>query len=95
MEPLNKFINPFASQIAGAQTAFSPARPVNAQPKENPSGIIGTSNPFNKPFFGHLAGVSKNGPGSLLQTAPGETGLGDRAILAQNGELGRKLFISG
>ncbi|OGH99836.1 MAG: hypothetical protein A2039_07330 [Candidatus Melainabacteria bacterium GWA2_34_9] len=91
MEPLNRFINPFASQMAGAQI---PPTSLIA-PKNPQTGVIGAGNPFNKPFFGHLAGVSKNGPGSLLQTAPGESGLGDRAILSQNGELGRKLFISG
>jgi len=95
MEPLNKFINPFASQIAGAQTAFSPARPVS-EPKENPSGLIGVSNPFKQASFGHLAGVTKNGPGSFLQTDPGQMGLGERAILTQNGKhkQGEKLFIS-
>ncbi|OGH95830.1 MAG: hypothetical protein A2104_04715 [Candidatus Melainabacteria bacterium GWF2_32_7] len=86
----NKFINPFSSPIVGVQTP----PPSIVAPQNPQAGIVGAGNPFNKPFFGHLAGVSKSGPGSLLQTAPGETGLGDRAIKAQNGELGRKLFIS-
>lgn len=92
MAPISKFnINPFLNQRAEAQTA--PQSIITPKPPQV-GGLIGATNPFNQPSFGHLAGISKNGPGSLLQTAPGETGLGDRAILAQNGELGRKLFIN-
>ncbi len=70
--------------------AHQPVR--NAQ--EIPTSFAGVTSPANRLSFGHLTGVSKNGPGSLLQAKPGETGLGDNAILAQNGELGRRLYLN-
>jgi hypothetical protein len=87
----NKF-NPFSAQPQG----FNP-NPLSIAPKkETPSGLIGASNPFNQASFAGLAARkegTQNGLG-LLRTDPGQSGLGDRAILAQNGELGRKLFTS-
>ena len=90
---LNKFnLNPFSGQSAGINAIASP--PVG-QTAPKTSGMPGTGNPFNKASFGHLAGISKNGPGSLLRAEPGQTGLGDKAVqLGNNKTLGKNLYIS-
>jgi len=87
-------INPFLSQTAKAP--MMPFQPVTqVAPRQEQAGVFGTGNPFNKASFGHLAGVTKNGPGSFLQTEPGQLGLGDKAIqLGDNKTLGKNLFIS-
>lgn len=77
-------ILPFLSQTTGVQRQVTPA----AQPMR-PTGFSS-----GQVSFGHLAGVSKNGPGALLQPENGKSGLENRAIMTQNGELGRNLFIS-
>lgn len=92
MDFLNTLINPkqnpFSVKPAGINTAFSPVKPVAPEAQ---SAFIGASNPFTQAAFAGIPkDATKNGL-SFLQTAPGEKGLGDRAI---NGTLGRNLFWS-
>jgi len=93
----NNNINPFLSQTQ--QKSLITTQPVVQQQPQQvqqaPTSFIGATNPFNKASFGHLAGVTKNGPGSFLQTDPGKLGLGDKAIqLGDNKVLGKELYIS-
>jgi hypothetical protein len=82
---IDKIRNPF-----NIPTSFvNPAIPANIQ--QMPTSIMPAAGKVN---FGSLVGRTKEGPGSLLATNEGEQGLGDRAILTKNGELGRKLFLS-
>ncbi len=88
MDPFK--INPFISR----QAQLMPIMPV--APQFAPP-VAGVSTPIRRQeefSFGHLTGLSGKGPGSLLQTNPGEVGLGDRAIkLADNNEAGRNLYL--
>lgn len=89
---INKFkMNPFLSQTIGSKINPSLAIPASA-----PKGVSSVfTAPINeKPHFGHLAGVTQNGPGSFLQANQGQSGLGDRAIQVGDNTLGKKLFIS-
>jgi len=89
-------INPFLSQTQSKSLITSqPAVQQPQQTQQTPTSLIGTTNPFSKASFGHLAGVTKNGPGSFLQAEPGQMGLGNKAIqLGDNKVLGKELYIS-
>ncbi|MEI8390575.1 MAG: hypothetical protein WCG23_11925 [bacterium] len=86
---INKFIstNPFANQGLQAQT-LPVSRPVSPESQ----GVIAAGNPFKQQVsFAGLQGRTENGL-SFLRPEQGQTGLGNNAIVTQNGELGRKLF---
>lgn len=85
---INKInFNPFSGQTPAAQKAQTFA------PQSLPVGIAGINSPAKQVSFGHLAGITKQGPGSFLSAPSDQAGLGDRAILSKNGEAGRNLYI--